>query len=512
MEKMDFERFEKALRVLAIALFLLLVLSLIPIVHVAFSSYPAADDFSYVANTAPIWRQTHSLTAVFSAAWQHVQQTYQTWQGSFVAVFLMCLQPGFLDTSLYFAGCLVLLFSFVFCSFFLFYTLARRLLECERVVSLIVAFTLVFLSLQFTYDPVESFFWYNGGVYYTFFYSLCALLFGLLARAFTSQRKKVAAIQYAFCLPLAFLIGGGSFPPSLASLVVLSLMALFFGWKRRPLRAAGTCLVLAAMAASFFINVLAPGNAIRQMQAGSPHSPVTAILLSLVYGAYAFCNCTSLPVIAGWAFLTPFLYRAVARLRFTFPFPLLFAGLLFGIFSAQGTPVFYALGMNMPERVINIIYFSCYPYTLLAWSYFLGWLSHREWWTGFLARAGLRWSLSGGAAFCAVVLCAGAAGTLGLIHVGKDPNSGNMQMTGLPLSAQAAVCLATGEAQDFHAQLLEREATYCDESLSHVRVESLRSKPVLLFIEDIQEDPAYWVNQSIAKFFEKDSVALASGN
>lgn len=182
-------RFEKFTRVLAIVLFLLLVLSLIPVVLVSFCAYPAADDFNYVASTAPVWRETHSLAAVFSAAWQHTLQTYQSWQGSFAAIFLMCLQPGFLDTSLYFAGSLMLLFSYVFCSAFLLYTIARRLLGCEPTVSAVIALTLVFLSLQFTYDPVESFFWYNGGVYYTFFYSLCALLFSLLLRTLTNEGK-----------------------------------------------------------------------------------------------------------------------------------------------------------------------------------------------------------------------------------------------------------------------------------------------------------------------------------
>lgn len=292
--------------------------------------------------------------------------------------------------------------------------------------------------------------------------------------------------------------------------MILTLLTLFFLWQRKGRRAAASGVVLAVLAVSFFINVLAPGNALRQAQAGPPSSPVTAILLSLVYGAYAFCNCTTLPVLAGWAFLTPFLYRAVSRLRTAFPLPLLFAGLLFGVFSCQGTPVFYALGVSMPERVINIIYFSYFPFTLLAWAYFLGWLSRREWWTRFLSRASLRWKASLAALFCAVVFCAGAAGALGLVRIEKDPVSGGMQLAGLPLSAQAALSLATGEAQDYHAQLLAREKQYRDASLSDVRVEPLCSRPTLLFVEDLREDPAYWVNRSTADFFQKDTVALVS--
>lgn len=499
---------ERSARALAAALLAVLLLSLIPVVWLAFYAWPAADDFTYAAVTAHAWQQTHSLGAVFDAAWRHSMEIYQTWQGSFFAIFLMCLQPGFLGGEWYFAGVLALLFSFVLASGFLIYTVARRLLGCGRAAAATVALTLVLLSLQFTYDPVESFFWFNGGVYYTFFYSLCAVLFGLLLRAFTGSGWRAGA-QYALCLPLAFVIGGGSFPPALASLLLLGLATAFFVWRKRPLAAVKAALVLAALALSFFINVLAPGNALRQAAAGSPNSPVAAILLSLVYGVYAFCNCTTLPVIAGWALLTPLLYRAVARLRFTFPLPLIFAALVYGVFSSQGTPVFYALGTSMPERVINIIYFSCFPFTLLVWAYFLGWLAHRDWWLRFLARVDLAPRAALRRAFFAVVLCVGLAGALGLVRVSKDAATGGMQLSGLPLSAQAALTLVTGEAQAYHDQLAARQALYQDEALSDVRVEPLRSRPYLLFTEDIGEDPAYWVNRSLADFYGKDTIALS---
>lgn len=500
----------KYLRLLAVLLVCLLLLSLIPILCTSFYSYPAADDFDYATNTSAVWQETHSVSAVLSTAWEDTLQTYQHWQGSFVAIFLMCLQPGFIDTSWYFIGSFVLLFSFVFSSFFLFYTLAQKLLRCERMASVIIATILVFLSLQFTYDPVESFFWFNGGVYYTFFYSLCALLFSLLVRSFANAGKKRSIVQYVFCLPLAFLIGGGSFPPSLSSLIILALLALYFVWKRKSWQALKISLIFLAMSLSFFINVLAPGNALRQANAGDPNSPLIAIFLSLVYGAYAFCNCTSLPVITGWLFLTPFLYAAVSKAKFTFPYPLLFAGLLFGVFSSMGTPIFYALGTSMPERVINIIYFACYPFTLLVWSYFLGWLSHNSAWIAFLSTVKQQWKPAMAFTYFFLVICIGVSGTLGLIHIEKNPSNGKMQMSGLPLSVQAVVSLVTNESQEFHEQMLSREALYRDETIENVRVEPLSSKPYLLFMEDIQTDPNYWINQSLTGFFKKESIALIS--
>lgn len=260
---------------------------------------------------------------------------------------------------------------------------------------------------------------------------------------------------------------------------------------------------------SFVISMLAPGNAVRQMASGVPNSPLKAILLSLVYGVYAFCNCTSLPVVVGWIFLTPFLYRAVSRMSFRFPYPFVFFLLAYGVFCTQGTPIFYALGFSMPERVIDIIYFSYYPIVLLVWSYFLGWLSHQSWWSAWLENQKTRMPKWKPGVFYMLVLLCFCAGTLGLVRIEKDPQTGGMQMEGLPLSAQAALSLVTGEAQDFHAQLVERESLYEDPTLSDVRVEPLREKPYLLFQEDITEDPDYWINEAVAEYYGKDSVALS---
>lgn len=196
-------------------------------------------------------------------------------------------------------------------------------------------------------------------------------------------------------------------------------------------------------------------------------------------------------------------------MKFSFSYPLLFFFLAYGVFCTQGTPVFYALGLSMPERVINTIYFSCYPVTLLVWSYFLGWLSHKSQWKECLDAGILRFRKQKGGLFSLILLLVFLAGTLGLIRVGKNPETGEVAMEGLPLSVQAVISLASGEAQDYHAQLLERETLYQNESLADVRVEPLKEKPYLLFQQDVTEAPNNWVNQAVAKYYHKESVALS---
>ena len=503
--KMESRMDRKAFVILCI----LFLLVLIPIFWIAMYVYPSADDLSYGVAASHVWRETHSLTSVFSTAWEGAMEKYQTWQGSFFAVFLMHLQPAVFGSSWYTLGTVILLMSYLAFSSLFFYTVCRRFFSCERLPAALVALTLSLLSLLFTYDPVEAFFWYNGGVYYTFFYSISLLVFSLLILSATVKKKAVSIVFYMFSLLLAFFIGGGNYSTALMSVVILFLVMALLAWKRRKKEAVQVLLVFVALMTSFVISMLAPGNAVRQMASGAPNSPVKAILLSLVYGVYAFCNCTTVPVVVGWAFLTPFLYRAVSKIKFRFPYPLVVFLLAYGVFCTQGTPVFYALGFSMPERVIDIIYFSYYPIVLLTWSYFLGWLSHQSWWSAWLENQKTRMPKWKPGVFYMLVLLCFCAGTLGLIRIEKDPQTGGMQMEGLPLSAQAALSLVTGEAQDFHAQLVERESLYEDPTLLDVRVEPLREKPYLLFQEDITEDPDYWINEAVAEYYGKDSVALS---
>ena len=410
---------EKTERRLAFLLGAILLLSLVPVAAVALYAHPSADDFSYGAQAAAAWRQGGGLPAVLRAAWQRTAEAYASWQGSFCAVFLMCLQPAVFGEWAYPLGCLFLLASYLGGVSLFLYAMFRRCLGCGRAVFFLVLCTVLLLSLQFTYDPVESFFWYNGGVYYTFFYSLMLSMLGLLLLCWRARRPLAKGLLFACALPLALAVGGGNYVTALESALLLFCAACFLLW-RRDRRAAAALVLLAALAA----------------------------------------------------------------------------------------PPFYAMGLSMPERIINIVCFSYYPFFLLNLFYVLGWLSRREGWNRLLSslrRGGVslplgRFALAMGCVF----LCA----VLGAVQAGKEESTGGLKLEHLPLSAQAALSLATGEAQAYGAQLEERLAQYQDESQRDVLLEPLREKPYLLYFEDVTEDPSHWRNRAAASFYGKDSVRL----
>lgn len=62
-------------RKLLLVLSAVFLLALIPVFLIAQYAYPAADDFTYGIAAAHAWNDTHSLSAVLSAAWNGTLET-----------------------------------------------------------------------------------------------------------------------------------------------------------------------------------------------------------------------------------------------------------------------------------------------------------------------------------------------------------------------------------------------------------------------------------------------------
>ena len=87
-----------ALTLLVLAAFLLL---LAPYLYLGRYDVPCADD--YIFGIAAHLALSHGggLGDMLSAAAGHTAFIYETWQGSYAAVFLMCLQPAAISEGLY---------------------------------------------------------------------------------------------------------------------------------------------------------------------------------------------------------------------------------------------------------------------------------------------------------------------------------------------------------------------------------------------------------------------------
>lgn len=478
---------------------ILFLLSMIPIFSVGMCALPCADDFIYGAQTARLVQSGRPFGEILLASAERTADSYRSWQGTYAAVFLMQLQPAAFDIRLYPITAVVLFFSLIGGTMLFLRELIIKFFGASRPQYFLIAAATLFLTVHGCYFPAEGFYWYNGGVYYTFFYGLALTLLSLvmaMARADTHAGGYCAA-----ALLLAAVVAGGNYTTALTTLILLAVgtMVLWFQKNRRWIY---LLVVLVAFTAFFAVSVLAPGNSVRQASVNGAMNPIQAILLSFVLGGYIFLNALTLPAVLVFACLTPILFRIAAGSSFHFRHPLLFTAFSLCVFCAQCTPPIYALGIHVPERLLNIIYFSFYPLILINLLYWCGYLARRQ--VRILTgecRGFLRENSS--IAFLAAVLLTFCVG-VGECRIEKAGEGA--KISGLPFGAEAVLELIDGTAMRFREEGLERIRLYQSNPDKDVVAEPLTGKPYLLFVDDITPDENDWRNEAIKEYFGLSSV------
>ena len=145
---------------------------------------------------------------------------------------------------------------------------------------------ITFTALQFTYMPSDSFYWYNGAIYYTFFFSLMLFLFSSLIVMATAKRNWTKPVYFIISLILAFIIGGGNYTTALFTPIVLGGITVYAIYKHDKFSIPYALTTLVAFI-SLIVSMIAPGNAIRQAGVeGGPSDYSCFCLLFCLNGAY----------------------------------------------------------------------------------------------------------------------------------------------------------------------------------------------------------------------------------
>lgn len=500
-------------------LLFIFALSLIPLYGIGMYAHPSVDDYYYGTETVQVWNSTHSLGAVFSHAYKLMLETYNEWQGNFSAIFLMRLEPGIFGEEYYFIAPFILITTYVICSLFFFYTVLNKIFCADKYRSGIVALSMTFVSMQLTLVPSDSFYWYNGSVYYTFFYSLMLLLFATMI----ILRRTYGPWSLIPCLAasaLAFFIGGSNYATALFTAIILALSSgasLYYVILKKntvikPYHAAIYVTIALSAIAGLFISMSAPGNAIRQASVGGNTGIIRTFIYTFAFGGYSLAKVLTAPCLIFFLCMVPVFYFIAAKSRFSYRMPLAVLIFTFGLYCSAGTPVFYAQGLRMPYRMMNIIFFSAYSFIGFNMLYFLGWLGKKY---GncvlltTLTQACNTIKQSSKRTFMAIVLCMSAffVACIGRIEVGEtEYKSGNAGFGNMPMSISAIYSLANGEAKQYDAELTARDEFLSNTDELHVAVPALSARPELIFHTDITSDPGDWRNAHLAMFYEKEIV------
>lgn len=469
------------------------VLMLVPMLLVARYNVPCADDYHFGAPTHAAWQATHSLAAVVKAAGEKVAERYANWQGTYSAMFLMALQPAVFGNGFYALVPFLTLGMLAAGTCFFCLSLFAKLLGASRWQALVLALVWLGIDTQLLPSAVQGFYWYNGAIFYTFFFGVQLFYFGLVARCLAAQhapRGRSAACVAGLCVLGLFLSGGNlvtAFGTLLILACVLCLLALCKNRRWRVLVLPFLCL-----AAGFAINVCAPGNRVRQAaEGGTPLFAPLAVWRAIQEAAVQFWKPRTVLVVLALVFLAPVLWNAAAAARIRFRWPLFFLVLTLGLYAAQFCPTWYALKQAGPARLLDIIFYSAFFWMAVNLFYFLGWLQRRLWAeNGAVPQA--RYSLG----FVAAVAAALALGCFVL----RDTLNFS--------SVQALNAVRTGQAQQYHAEFEARVEILEDTAQPDAVLQPYSVHPRVLYFDDATPDAANWRNEAMADYYGKHSVIV----
>ena len=353
---------------ISIIMLTIVLVSIIPLIYIAQYNHSAADDYTYGLLTHMAWNSTHSIIEVIKAAIEHVGNYYIEWQGTFSAMFFMAIQPAIFGENFYGLSTIILILTFIASNIFLWKTVCMDYLKANKFETILITSLIIFLSMQLVPSPVQSFYWYNGAIFYTFFYSLSLVLFALILKFLKCQNKGKNLILIPLIAILCILIGGSNYTTALLTNILLAFLLIYlFITRNNKKYALLFCEFLCII--SLIISMVAPGNSVRAEQYKNTPGIVGAILESILEGIKFIQEQTNIWVILFALLLVPIIYRIVKRIDYSFKYPVLFILISISVFSARIYSTNLCYGMDRTIKVnkynvLFVLYFIICKYVL----------------------------------------------------------------------------------------------------------------------------------------------------
>lgn len=459
----------------------LLIILLVPVIYLGRYNHPTGDDYYYGATTHLAWEETGSLVAVMGEAIKGVATEYTQWQGTYSAMLLMYLAPNLFGDWAYRLVPLLMISLLVGSIFYLSKPIVCGWLKATGNAWVIIASLLSLLCVQTVPSQGETFFWYNGAMYYTGYFAISLFFWGIMLRFLEHGGKGKVWVMAL----LAVFLAGGNYVSLLPGLLLLATLFAGLLCRKNP-KAWSVGVVLIAMLGGFAVSALAPGNQLRQ--AGMWKIPAwKAVLKSLMQGVRYILAWVDLWWLAVVAVITPLLWKYMKTMRFRFSYPLVVVGYLYGIFCSMSCPTFYTMNSTGPARAVAIVYYGFVLFFFMGYAYLLGYAQKRL--EGKKLPELPAWLWGGCAVLMVAVLLFGGSW--------KDTSTG-----------KAMECLSSGEAVAYEAEYQERMQVLSDPTIKDVVLKPYKNQPEMLYVGDISGDIEEPTNRKVAQYFHKDSVRV----
>ena len=262
-----------------------LVLSLIPLLLVGRYAVPSADDFAYGYPAHLCWEDSHSILQTIHAATDKVILSYHTWQGTFSSIFLMALQPSVWSEHLYFLTPIIMLGVLIFSHFYLLFILLVKKLKISKPLWITLSCILCFLQVETVLSPVDSFYWFNGSVHYTFMHNIMLILIASILHHQCTSSTASKIILFVIGSLACILCGGANYATALCGFVLLVTVFFFSLILKNQWHFQIPLILIYAIA--FGTSVIADGNTVRQAYfVDVKRGAIESIIYSFLYCGY----------------------------------------------------------------------------------------------------------------------------------------------------------------------------------------------------------------------------------
>ncbi len=456
------------------------IVSLIPLYTLSFYNHACYDDFGFSVRTHQAWLETGSFLSTVKAAIDNTIGIRNTWEGTYATSFISALQPALFGEELYWIATFVLLTFFLVA---VWYFLRQALVHVSAHTFWAIYCALAFVMVQFVPELSEAFFWFNGGVAYTLFWSVILLRIGLWLHCVRTQKLWMWLMLFG----LTVAAGGAKYSTVLFAVLVDALFVLSAFISKR--RSKWTELVLwFVLMACFVFSMTAPGNGVRAETLMGGMSAPKAVLQAFYFGFALIGDWFSPAVAVVWAFVSWLLADDLQKTAFRFRYPLWVTALCCCLFCAQLAPTLYTGNYIGDGRTVNTYY---YTFVLMGSGvslYWTGWYLHRK------ERKSVCCSLHIGAvAAAAVIFAVGCAG------VGLENLS----------SVSALRSLVNGDAQTYDQAMRARTAALRDPAQPVVTLERMTVIPEAFMGDALESDNLDYVLHLYAEYYGKQQVYAA---
>lgn len=240
-------------------IFILFVLSLVPVCYLSFVNRASGDDYGYGVYTRAAWMRSHSLVEVAKAIGVTVKQYYEGWQGTWFSIAVFSLQPEVFNDNAYVIVVFLMLFLWIGSTCLLLWQIFKMECGFDGWSCILIILIYLMISIQFVPSTKSAIFWFNGCAHYMLPFSMCQIVVWALIR-FTKEYRFYYLVIISILMAL---LGGSSYQPALFALISLVYICLLDYLENKNIKIISLVIPVLLELVGLIISMIAPGNKVR---------------------------------------------------------------------------------------------------------------------------------------------------------------------------------------------------------------------------------------------------------